>query len=231
MGLLIAPVIFSLFSISSNIIIVKQQKMENPATIKLAQQQITNITIISILPEWIWMEGQIKLVVTSNITGTLNCNFGEPELKYFNLGNTNHDIVGNNMPQIIILRANPNLFTLPGIYDLSLLITLEGSLDQHSEDHEVILAMGHIFLYSILLVTGTAIIVILSVKPDLDEETLAKISSGSATGLGPSGGAHLPVGKIKCPGCGRIIEEGVNFCPECGDRIPEFLRFGPSSPS
>jgi rRNA maturation endonuclease Nob1 len=36
-------------------------------------------------------------------------------------------------------------------------------------------------------------------------------------------------GKIKCPKCNQIIDEGLSFCPECGSRIPEFLRFNPDS--
>ncbi|MHA1256410.1 MAG: zinc ribbon domain-containing protein [Promethearchaeota archaeon] len=36
-------------------------------------------------------------------------------------------------------------------------------------------------------------------------------------------------GKIKCPDCKEIIDEGIVFCPECGNRIPEFLRYNPDS--
>lgn len=35
----------------------------------------------------------------------------------------------------------------------------------------------------------------------------------------------LPKGKIRCPECKEIIEEGLSFCPECGNRIAEFLRY------
>jgi len=38
----------------------------------------------------------------------------------------------------------------------------------------------------------------------------------------------IPAGKILCPGCDVLIDEGQTFCPECGNRIPEFLQFGPS---
>ena len=38
-----------------------------------------------------------------------------------------------------------------------------------------------------------------------------------------------PKGKIKCPECNELIDEGLVFCPECGVRIPEFLRFNPDS--
>ena len=91
--------------------------------------------------------------------------------------------------------------------------------------------MGYTFLICILIIFSTAIIIILSNKEDIDEELLATMSVGSATGSGSMGGANLPAGKIRCPKCGRIIDEGLSFCPECGDRIPEFLQFGPTSPS
>ncbi|TFG29312.1 MAG: hypothetical protein EU532_03455 [Promethearchaeota archaeon] len=36
-------------------------------------------------------------------------------------------------------------------------------------------------------------------------------------------------GKIKCPECNSIIEEGLVFCPECGNRIPPWARFNADS--
>jgi DNA-directed RNA polymerase subunit RPC12/RpoP len=36
-------------------------------------------------------------------------------------------------------------------------------------------------------------------------------------------------GKIKCPECNSIIEEGLIFCPECGNRIPPWARYNPNS--
>ena len=36
---------------------------------------------------------------------------------------------------------------------------------------------------------------------------------------------NLPAGKILCPECDELINEGLTFCPECGNRIPEFLQF------
>ncbi|MBD3342189.1 MAG: hypothetical protein GF353_24015 [Candidatus Lokiarchaeota archaeon] len=41
--------------------------------------------------------------------------------------------------------------------------------------------------------------------------------------------SEIPSGKIKCPDCNKLIDEGLTFCPECGNRIPEFLRFNPNS--
>jgi len=41
--------------------------------------------------------------------------------------------------------------------------------------------------------------------------------------------SKIPKGKIKCPQCNQIIDEGLTFCPECGSRIPEFLRYNPDS--
>jgi DNA-directed RNA polymerase subunit RPC12/RpoP len=36
-------------------------------------------------------------------------------------------------------------------------------------------------------------------------------------------------GKIKCPECNSVIEEGLVFCPECGNRIPPWARYNPDS--
>ncbi|MFX0188546.1 MAG: zinc ribbon domain-containing protein [Candidatus Hodarchaeota archaeon] len=41
--------------------------------------------------------------------------------------------------------------------------------------------------------------------------------------------SKIPDGKIKCPECNQIIDEGLTFCPECGKRIPEYFRFNPDS--
>ena len=35
-------------------------------------------------------------------------------------------------------------------------------------------------------------------------------------------------GKIKCPKCKELIEEGLTFCPECGSRIEISQRYNPS---
>ena len=43
------------------------------------------------------------------------------------------------------------------------------------------------------------------------------------------GSTETLIGQIKCPSCGKLIQEGLTFCPECGDRIPEFLRYNPIS--
>ena len=43
------------------------------------------------------------------------------------------------------------------------------------------------------------------------------------------GSAKPLIGQIKCPSCGKLIQEGLTFCPECGERIPEFLRYNPIS--
>lgn len=231
MGLLATPIIFSLFSISSSFLIVNQPQVDTSTPITLSQQQIPNITIICNSPKLIWIESQLTLTVISNRTLTLNCYFGDPGLVSFNLTNVNHKIIGNGISQKILLRIYPHLFTLPGKYQLSLLVIPVGTSEQHSETIEVVLGMGFIFLFCILLIFGTAIIVILTRKEDIDEEKLSTMSVGSATGSSVSGGVHLPAGKIICPGCGKIIDEGLSFCPECGDRIPEFLRFGPTSPS
>ncbi len=39
--------------------------------------------------------------------------------------------------------------------------------------------------------------------------------------------SQAPTGRIYCPECKKVIEEGSIFCPECGTRIPRYLRYHP----
>ena len=39
--------------------------------------------------------------------------------------------------------------------------------------------------------------------------------------------SRAPPGRIFCPECKKVIEEGSIFCPECGTRIPRYLRYKP----
>ncbi|MEX2754551.1 MAG: zinc ribbon domain-containing protein, partial [Candidatus Sigynarchaeota archaeon] len=39
--------------------------------------------------------------------------------------------------------------------------------------------------------------------------------------------SQAPPGRIFCPECKKVIEEGSIFCPECGTRIPRYLRYHP----
>jgi len=41
--------------------------------------------------------------------------------------------------------------------------------------------------------------------------------------------SKVPSGKIKCPDCEKVIEEGLTFCPECGNRIPPWAKFNQDS--
>jgi hypothetical protein len=64
--------------------------------------------------------------------------------------------------------------------------------------------------------------------------------SSSAAGMPASGASdddtstatyvdqsRAPAGRIFCPECKKVIEEGSIFCPECGTRIPRYLRYHP----
>ena len=41
--------------------------------------------------------------------------------------------------------------------------------------------------------------------------------------------SKVPRGKIKCPDCEKVIEEGLTFCPDCGNRIPPWAKFNQDS--
>jgi len=42
--------------------------------------------------------------------------------------------------------------------------------------------------------------------------------------------SKVPSGKIKCPDCEKIIEEGLTFCPECGKRFLPAEKTGITKP-
>ena len=71
---------------------------------------------------------------------------------------------------------------------------------------------------------GTAVLVVLTRKQELDKEKIITAQATQKVG-------RVPEGKIPCPTCHSVIDEGLAFCPECGDRIPEFLRMSPGSSS
>ena len=85
-----------------------------------------------------------------------------------------------------------------------------------------------VILLLILTIFSIGVIIIL-VKKKGSESTKETILSVPEDSI-PSGGESIPINKITCPDCKKLINEGLTFCPECGARIPEFLRFNPNSP-
>ena len=191
----------------------------------LSLNQGTNFTVQSSLHELIWIEGRITLRITSNQSGLITCQLQDSKNgKYFTTVNKVVNLTGSNETHTILLITNPHITTLPGKYNLTLNIS---GLHNYSENFEVILGMGYIFLILIVSIFVISLVLIL-VKTKKGKE--AKPAFSAASEPAPSSLREIPSNKIKCPECKRLIDEGLSFCPECGGRIPDFLRFNPNSP-
>lgn len=189
--------------------------------LKLSQTN-GNFSIDTFFPRIVWLEGQLKLNISSNQTGIIFCSLSELSSNTgFSNVNQTVDLIGNNISQEIILKAQPSFFTLPGIYRFDLNIT---GIHTYNENFEIIFVLG----YSILTIISTAffivfIIVLVKHKGVVKSKSFSQTIEGNGA-LGTSTGI---LGKIKCPECRKTIDEGLTFCPECGARIPEFLRYNP----
>ncbi len=193
---------------------------------KLNTNQVNNnFSVIGNLHKLVWIEGRLNLFLISNESGLINCEFKDSNNgKYFTQINKIINLTGFNQTQAIRLTFHPHLTTLPGRYNFTLNIT---GFYNYTESFELILGMGYIVLILVLMIFGIGLIMILMKK---NKGVITKPVSVSTEGLIPSELNEVPVSKIQCPECKKLIDEGLAFCPECGSRIPEFLRFNPNSP-
>ncbi|MFX0059238.1 MAG: zinc ribbon domain-containing protein [Candidatus Hodarchaeota archaeon] len=181
-----------------------------------------NFSIESFFPKLIWLEGQLRLNISSNQTGQIYCSLNELSGNAgFSNVNETINLIGNNVSQTFVLRTKPSFLTFPGIYRFDLNIT---GLYTYNESFEIVLAMGYSLLtiISIAFTIGLIMIIYKHKSATKLKSTSKVIEAGT---LGTSSGIS---GKIKCPECNKIIDEGLTFCPECGARIPEFLRYNPT---
>ncbi|MCK4370534.1 MAG: zinc ribbon domain-containing protein [Candidatus Lokiarchaeota archaeon] len=192
---------------------------------ELKTSQALNFTVTSNLHKLIWIEGQLNLILTANETGLITCEFKDSNNgNYFTQVNKIVNLTGSNEAQAIRLKFYPHLTTLPGKYNITLNIT---GFYNYTENFDLILGMGYIILISVLTIFGIGLIIIFVKKKDL--KTVKPISVSTEESI-VSELEEVPIRKIQCPECKKLIDEGLAFCPECGSRIPEFLRFNPNSP-
>ncbi|MHA1368793.1 MAG: zinc ribbon domain-containing protein [Promethearchaeota archaeon] len=103
--------------------------------------------------------------------------------------------------------------------------------------HVVWVGTGWIFLGSFVFAT-MIIIIAISLKyktpsADIEAAVTGPVSSYAITPEDEDttvsfvDQSRAPPGRIFCPECKKVIEEGSIFCPECGTRIPRYLRFHP----
>jgi hypothetical protein len=218
--------IFSLnFMITTNF--EKLKKNDDLVNNRLKKSQIPdNFTVRTTLHKLIWIEGHLTLYLTAEESGMISCEFEDSKDGIlFTTINEVINLTGNSEMQTIQLIFRPLITTLPGNYNFTLNIT---GYYEYSENFEIILGMGYVIFILIVIIFGTGIIIILAKKGGT--KVVDSVIVVPDDSVQPVSG-EIPISKISCPECKKLINEGLTFCPECGSRIPEFLRFNPNSPS
>ncbi|NMC06336.1 MAG: zinc ribbon domain-containing protein [Candidatus Lokiarchaeota archaeon] len=131
-----------------------------------------------------------------------------------------------------------NLDVLPlaqtGLHEIT--IRFEHGTGNATITHEMWVGSNTIISYGILFGTIGACIVIYAVvgapkKPKSSAPGLAGTAPGASdddtSTVTYVDQSQAPPGRIYCPECKKVIEEGSIFCPECGTRIPRYLRYHP----
>lgn len=229
---LFAPVLFSVaiisFDLSKDGKLLHHNNNSTNLNLDLCQSENYSISIETDTPKFVWIEVFLTIEVVSNVSGQIKCTFIDKDGgKTFKMVRAHKELNDNEVPIHLKLTSRPNLSTLPGKYVFVILVSYipEGgdesdSVQIYDDVFKVVLGMGYLFLFLILIVFGTAILVVLAKKEVVEPKK--KPTSTSST--------RIPEGKVKCPDCEKLIDEGLAFCPECGSRIPDFLRFS-SKPS
>ena len=184
-----------------------------------SSQLSSNITLDIIKPELFMVEGHIWINITSENAGNVHIALTEQSGdRYFVKINQSLGIIGSNESQETIIRVIPLITTFPGKYHFTLNIT---GLFVYSESFDMFLGMGY-SLFTILL----GFIAVISMLFILKRRNANKLKSVKGK-TPPQSSQTVMVGKITCPNCKKMIDEGLSFCPDCGGRIPEFLRYNP----
>ncbi|MBD3211198.1 MAG: zinc-ribbon domain-containing protein [Candidatus Lokiarchaeota archaeon] len=219
---ILSLLIFSFIGLSS-LSLQNQVHYKNNQDISISQE-LANKTVNCQFPDLIWIEAQIEISITSNESGQVNILLNDNYANaYFNIVNETKTLTGNNQTDTFLLKTQPKIQTLPGVYEFTL--TIAGLFD-YTQTYESILGMGYILMFILIAAFGIPLIVIIF-KKRKTSETVEYLTPSEPTSYENAEG--LPAGKIKCPKCGSQIPEGLTFCPECGERIPEFLRYNASS--
>jgi hypothetical protein len=180
--------------------------------------------------EILWIQGELEINLETNTSGTLSVTFSEVSGDNYFLAITETYSLLDNTTQSFQLLVTPKILTLPGEYSFNLTLSILNSENEeilkYNETFETILGMGYlvIMIFFPLLVVALIIVGIKTKKPIKKSE----LSEGSTEKEYVDTTGTPPPGKIKCPTCYKIINEGLAFCPECGNRIPEFLQRNPN---
>ncbi len=200
---------------------------------KISQSEASeNVSVeIKSYSQLIWFSGNIVIETSSNISGYLKIDLSDGlGGGYFQnlqqiipISNTSE----NEVSEIPII---PQMYLFPGVYNLSFIINyipLINSTDETtilSSQLQINVGLGLPMLIVLIIIFGISFILILTKKETIKEEILTYESEKQIEIA-----LDAPQGKIKCPECKKVIDEGLIFCPECGKRIPEFLRYRPET--
>jgi hypothetical protein len=187
-----------------------------------------DVTIVNYTaPGFTWSEAvTFNFTISSTIDKTMWINITSAVLQPF-LRNINVT-TGLNCTAIT-LGVNP--VASPGMYYVNIIFGNNATIV-----HEIWLGSNPIVSYSILF---GALGFVLAIYVKVGAPKKAKGSSSGASGAAASAAdddtstvtyvdqSQAPPGRIYCPECKKVIEEGSIFCPECGTRIPRYLRYHP----
>jgi len=179
--------------------------------------------------QMILLAGKLTLSVDSSRSGYLNVILIDSEGGIFIQPYRGfHRITSSDINRLIEIPINPQIYVLPGVYELNLRIYYHESESSTAEGQilntniDVNIGLGIPILIILLFILGISTALILT-KKEIPKEEMPQPTPQIPSGL------EAPQGKIKCPECKKTIDEGLTFCPECGIRIPEFLRYNPDT--
>ncbi|MHA1730926.1 MAG: zinc-ribbon domain-containing protein [Promethearchaeota archaeon] len=211
--------------------------------------QSGDVDVIAIdRPSFIWVRGNITMRLTAYREMTV-------WLKIANSGNgpldevamQTHLTFGENLLEFPISTV---LSALPGQYTYYIIISNASNFSTNtylSQEFTICVGMGVPFLVlfaaillmvlAIGLVKGKAGFPVGASPAQVGSQVPSATQSpvqGPSPQQAPAGGAPAPTGqgappgKVKCPHCNKLIQEGSVFCPECGERVPAFYRYNPA---
>ena len=218
--LLILPIIFNNF-IFSNPEFISDTKNFNPKLMPSATPN-ENITIKAEHPEFLWIQSSMALEFASNISGKIRYTLADSSGgEYFEIKSNRISLANDNKKRKDTINIRPHFITLPGKYRLFLLVSYinetddqeQGGVQIYELDFEIILGLGNSYLLILSIIFGTAILIVLSEKTEVEVDQAQAASQGNNQAQ-VEAIADAPEGQIKCPNCKEIIEEGLTFCPE-----------------
>ncbi len=235
-ALVLAAVLAASLSAAVLVVGTHQVGSGNTARIagKIAPSQYpvdTNITVVNYTgPDFTWSEPvTFNFTVDSNITAIVTVMVLSDVLETFIY---NMNVTAGFNPLVVTLGVSP--LALPGRHIVNFTFSHMGS--NVTIPHELLIGSNPIISYGILFgAMGFAIAIYAAVGAPKKPKASSSGPSGSAASAADDESSTVtyvdqsqaPPGRIYCPECKKVIEEGSIFCPECGTRIPRYLRYHP----